>query len=251
MKSLLLALILLLLLAPVAVARTNDGDSVAQARAMLGPGVWSQAIVIHNPQRAGNLSARVQAAVFSFRGVLWLYIPSQGTQSLSHRRGRLEFDRANLLPLLREIQPGFTGYDVLSAKEVVPAEGPFPKLRNGCFIESLHALARLMDEGVVPSEAGLFTVYVQGPRGTQGHTGLYYQTDEGRFFWDPDRPERAIRVDGGLDDRDRVAREIRSDARWEILRTHFIPVEGDLHRLEWPRPVVRAGGAGVGEVGAG
>ncbi len=250
MKSPLLSLILLLLLTPFAVARTSDGDSVAQARAMLEPHVWSQAIIIRNPRRAGNLPAHVQAAVFSFQGVLWLYIPNEGTRSLSHRRGRLDIDRANLLPLLQEIHSGFAGY------EVVPSSGPaaetkaFPKLRNGCFIESLHALVRLMDEGVTPSEAGLFTVYVQGPKGLQGHTGLYYRTPAGRFFWDPDRPEAPLRVGGGLDDRDQVAREVRSDARWEILRTHVIPVEGDPRQPVWDRPVAQAEGVTAG-LGAG
>lgn len=238
-SHLLLILILLLGYLPAS-AQAGDAESVALARALLGPQHWSQAIVIRNPKRAGSLPSRVQAAVFAFDGVLWLYLPRKGTQSLSHRRGRLEWDRANLLPLLQEIHPEFTGYEVDPAPPPVTPAGDPPKLRNGCFVESLHALARLRSAGVVLLDAGLFTYYVQGPKGLHGHTGLLFQTPAGVFFWDPDRPARPRRITVGADKPDQVAREVRGNARWQVVRTQFLLIDGDSRRPGWGRPVVQA-----------
>lgn len=240
MKPIPFVLILLLFIGlPPSLARAGDAESVAQARALLSPHHWSQAIVIQNPRRSGQLPARVHAAVFSFDGVLWLYLPRQGTQSLSHRRGRLDLDRDNLLPLLQEIQPEFAGYEVLATPPArAPAKG-FPKLRNGCFVESLHALVQLLDAGRTPLEAGLFTYYVKGPAGLQGHTGLLFRTQEGMFFWDPDRPDRPRRIGAGAENQAKVAQEVRSNARWSVVRTHFLPIDGDLRRPAWDRPVVQ------------
>jgi hypothetical protein len=236
-----LLLILIVFLGfPPASVRAGDAESVALARALLSPQHWSQAIVIRNPKRAGSLPSRVHAAVFAFDGVLWLYLPRQGTQSLSHRRGRIERDRANLLPLLQEIHPEFTGYEVDPAPPPVAPAGDPPKLRNGCFVESLHALTRLRSAGIVLLDSGLFTYYVQGPKGLQGHTGLLFQTPEGVFFWDPDEPARPRRITVGADNPDQVAREVRGNARWHVVRTQFLPIDGDSRRPGWGRPVVQA-----------
>jgi hypothetical protein len=220
--------------------RAGDARSVAQARALLGPQHWSQAIVIRNPRRTGGLPARVHAAVFSFHGVLWLYLPRQGTQSLSHQRYRLEQDRDNLLPLLQEIHPEFTGYEVDPSPPPAALDGNPPKLRNGCFIESLHALVRLRDDGIVPLESGLFTYYVQGRRGLQGHTGLLFRTSDGVFFWDPDHPGRPRRIKSGGHKPDQVAREVYARAGWTVIRTRFLPIDGDAWLGGDERSVVRA-----------
>ena len=236
-----LFLILIVFLGGVAdTGRAGDAESVAQARALLSPQHWSQAIVIRNPRRTGGLPARVHAAVFSFHGVLWLYIPRQGTQSLSHQPDRLERDRDNLLPLLQEIHPDFTGYEVDPAPPPAALAGDAPKLRNGCLIESLHALSRLRADGVVPLEAGLFTYYVQGRKGLQGHTGLLFRTSDGVFFWDPDRPGRPRRIKSGGDKPDQVAREVHASARWTVVRTRFLPIPGDPPGVGDERSVARA-----------
>lgn len=247
-SHLLLFLIVFLGCLPASV-QAGDAESVALARALLGPQHWSQAIVIRNPKRAGALPSRVHAAVFAFDGVLWLYVPREGTQSLSHRRGRLELDRANLLPLLHEINPEFTGYEVDPAPPPGVAVGDPPKLRNGCFVESLHALARLRSAGVEVRESGLLTSYVQGPKGLLGHTGLLYRTPEGVFFWDPDRPARPRRITAGGDQPDQVAQKVRPQARWHVVRTHFLPIDGDLRRPGWGRPVVQVERDGASEPG--
>ncbi len=231
--------------------RAGDAESVAQARALLSPHHWSQAIIIQNPRRVGQLPARVHGAVFAFDGVLWLYLPRQGTQSLSHVRGRLERDRDHLLPLLQEIHPEFTGYEVVPTPAPVPPTGRPAKLRNGCFVESLSALGRLLDSGVTPAEAGLFTYYVNGPHGLQGHTGLLFRTSEGTFFWDPERPDRRQRLEAQGDQPDRVAQEVRTNARWSVIRTRFLPIDGDPRRPVWDRPVVQLGREPVAGQGTG
>jgi len=247
-RLLLLLLFIGLPLAPAS-ARAGDAEAAAQAQAMLGPYTWARAIVIHNPRRAGSLPARVHGTVFSFHGVLWLYTPREGTRSLSHRRGRLDLDRENLLPLLRAIRADYTGYEIVPVAKRPLADGRLPKLRNGCVVESLHALTRLLDRGIAPAEAGLFTVYVRGPGGLQGHTGLLYRTPDGVFFWDPDHPDAPLRVSGGFGDGERLAREVRADARWELVRTHFLPIDGDLREPERGGPVVHANGIGAAGTG--
>ena len=81
----------------------------------------------------------LHALVFEFSGILWFYTDTDGTQSLSLRKGRLDEDKADLGPLLRDIEPGFTRWRALPEEskraDVTTAE----ELPNGCFIESVAA----------------------------------------------------------------------------------------------------------------
>lgn len=229
--SSLLLLIPALLLAGVPALRAADRDHVRQAYDMLSGFTWARTLEIDNPRRSAGLPARVLATVFAFDDILWLYIPRLGTQSLSHVRGRIEADRERLLPLLREISEGFTGYVFGHEPErAAPAAvvRSFPKLRNGCFVESLHRLAILLDHGVAPSDAGLLTVYARvGPR-VVGHTGLLYRHNGETFFWDPIHPTESVRVRREASDRSGLARDLFSVPGDRLERVHYLPIPGSV-----------------------
>lgn len=221
----LLLLVVCLAFAPLARA---DLDSALQAQHMLGRDTWSRVLKIHNQERRGLYPAVVYATVFEFNGILWFYTDADGTQSLSLYKNRLEQDKADLAPLLLAISPGFRSFVELPDRAEAPRER-YAKLRNGCFVESVHALRRLQAKGKGVTDAKLLLFYVATEgRGVVGHTGLVFTTAEGDFYWDPERPGRFESLEDPVtDEAIGVVREVLS--RREVARVQralFVPVRG-------------------------
>jgi hypothetical protein len=202
---------LLVLLAVVLVSPLASGqrelEAARRAAELLGPEVWSQVLQIE--RRAEPRIA--YATVFELGGLLWLYDPACGTQSLSLHRDQLAREKANLHPLLRAVEPRLTRFVALP-----PAPAQFDRaaaLPNGCFVESYAAWrerSRLADPVL---EARLLSYYVLRSGRLQGHTVLTYLTPTGVFVLDPAVDHHVPRrLDGvPLTDATRVASSLRAD----------------------------------------
>jgi hypothetical protein len=188
MKPLASRFLLVLLLLVVAARGSESLQDARRAQALLGAEVWSQVIRVENTGWSRRYPRRVEALVFELAGILWFYTDADGTQSLSTQRGRLAQDKADLTPLLREIDHGFTAWspvpdDERARAEVRAARGP---LRNGCFIESVAALRERLAAGESPGDPQLLSYYIAGA----GHTVLTYQAGDGVRVIDPAEPDR-------------------------------------------------------------
>jgi hypothetical protein len=214
---------LLLLLAVVLVSPRASGqrdlEAARRATELLGPEVWSQVLQIE--RRAEPRT--VYATVFELGGLLWLYAPASGTQSLSLHRGRLAREKANLHPLLRAVEPR------LKRVEVVPAAPArcdrAAALPNGCFVESYAAWRERRRLGEPVLEARLLSYYVSQSGRLQGHTVLTYVTSSGVFVLDPAVDDHAPRrLDGvSLIDAARVAASLRADL--VIAKACWVPAQ--------------------------
>jgi hypothetical protein len=169
-------------------------DSAWRARDLLGPDRWAQVLKIEN-SRGSAQPPTVYALVFELEGRLWIYAENRGTESLSTHRDRLEQDKADLGPLLRNIDPGFTRFSVLRTAPPRAANARVPvELPNGCFIESVAFLRSLVATGRTPDQARLLAYYgINGP-GHGGHTILYYERHGQRFFYDPAGPATPLLI---------------------------------------------------------
>lgn len=227
--------------------------SARQARQMLGPGIWARTLRIENANARSPYPAVVYATVFEFDSVLWFYTATDGTQSLSRQLGRLEQDKADLLPLLRRIEPGFASYEALPEDGVQFAGAP-RRLLNGCFIDSVVALREAFDAGVAVTEASLLTYYIDVAGRRLGHTVLIYGTETGVFVVDRSRSRRprALELDGlgGGADAFAAARAAQGNylaaniarARWvhaEVPAKRLAPVYAGAESV--PAPVPAAG----------
>jgi hypothetical protein len=163
-------------------------ENARRAQALLGPETWSRVIRVDNTAGHGAYSATVGALVFEEAGLLWFYTDTDGTQSFSLHGGRLEEEKADFLPLLQAIEPGFAAYSIQPDRRtedsVAGGSGPLP---NGCFIESLAALQDRIRRGEPIERARLLSCYVDTPGGRRGHTVLTYETPRGLFLLDPAR----------------------------------------------------------------
>ena len=177
-----------------ALKMSNHERSVRQAVSMLGTDTWAQVIRIKNRRPGGAYRREVWASVFEFNDILWFYTPAEGTQSLSLYRGKTEEDKANLLPLLQAVHSGFVGFDVPQQPDSKNEGNSYPKLDNGCFVESLHALGTLVAAGEFVTDARLLLYYSEDRGRVVGHTGLYASTAGGQLFWDPEHPEDWRRI---------------------------------------------------------
>src|SRR3954463_884068 len=90
-------------------------ENAFRAQALLGPGVWSEVITLHNGTRGGRYPTKVHALVFEFAGILWFYTALEGTQSFSLHPGKIEQEKNDFGPLLRDIEPGFVRWEVEQA----------------------------------------------------------------------------------------------------------------------------------------
>ncbi len=175
-----------LLLVSVAYLRANSLESALQARAMLGPEMWSRVLRIENdqPGRHSRYPAEFHALVVAFEDILWLYTEFDGTQTLSRCAGRVEQDRANLAPLLQAIEPGLTRFeDVTDALPVVVPAQPPP---YGCFPAAVARWQQLRQETNPPERARLIAFYPERQR--QGHVVLEYWRDGRRYVFDSNHP---------------------------------------------------------------
>lgn len=176
---------LVMLLVATAVA-ADSLESALEARAELGPAVWSRVIRIENENPASPYPARLHALVFEFDGRLWFYTDSDGTQSLSLHEGRLARDKADFGRLLRAIDPGFGHHEDMTDRippvRLARAGGG---LRNGCFVEALGFYLRRIEAGREPEDARLLAYYVEGRFGRRGHMVLLFRERGRDWVFDP------------------------------------------------------------------
>jgi hypothetical protein len=175
--------LLLLLALPLC---ADSRESAFQARAMLGPGVWSRVLRIENDQsgRDSRYPAVFHGLVVAFRDILWLYTEFDGTQTLSQYAGRLAEDQADLGPLLRAVEPGLVRF------EDVTEHPPFGVLARPppyhCFLAAVSRWQQLQREPLPLERARLLAYYVEGQR--QGHMVLEYWRAGRRYVFDPQHP---------------------------------------------------------------
>ncbi len=204
---------------------TAEARAVRDAQSRLGRGVWSRLLEIENKGDTSVYPKLTYAMVFAFNGMLWIYTPYDGTQSLSLYANRLERDQADVRPLLREIHPGFAGFAELPEKDAPDALAE-DDLPNGCFIESLASARALEATGQRVLKAGILLYYARG-RSMQGHAVLAYETEGGVFIDDMARP-RPERVGGKWSDRPiDLARRHEPSLRKTLLDAKFIPMSID------------------------
>jgi hypothetical protein len=226
-----------LLLAALALTATLRGDMqentsmlyARQAAAMLGPTLWKRVLRVHNTSTEGRYPRSFGAVVFEMGGILWFYTSTDGTQSLSLRRGHALEDERNLGPLLDHIDPGFSRWDLDSEVPAPDNKGSVPP--NACFIQSVALLRHNLLAGVSAEHAKLLSYYVAYPTGLKGHTVLYIETDKGPTIIDPLMQRRPLRVrSANPGDPNCVAYCIRRDvalARWVPISPNDFPVGRD------------------------
>ena len=183
------------LLLGIATLRADDSlEHARRAQALLGHDTWSQVIRIENSARESRYPAIVYALVFELAGLLWFYTDADGTQSFSLHTNRLEEERADFAPLLRDIDPGFTRWSVLTAASPATTEASEAALPNGCFIESVAALRARLALGAAAPNARLVSYYVRTQGGIKGHTVLAFETRDGVQVVDPTQAGRTFSV---------------------------------------------------------
>lgn len=191
---------------------------------MLGPEIWSRVIRVENTAARRPYPPVVDALVFEEAGILWFYTDADGTQSFSLHPERLAEEKSDFGPLLRAIDPGFASYVIVpdSGTEEVP--GTEAALPNGCFVESLAALAERMRRGERIERARLLNCYVDTPAGRRGHTVLTYETPRGLFLLDPGRsPEPRPMPPAWADNAMALAQTVLLGAH--VARARWVPTE--------------------------
>ena len=218
----LLFLVLILTAATVASAQSTL-DHVRRAQELLGADTWSRALVVTNRQPGAIYPARVHALVFEFNRMLWIYMPYEGTQSLSTHTGQADADRENLSALLQGLNPGFTGL----ADAPPPAAGAIVMTgspRNGCFIESLAAARSRLARGDRVLKAGILLYYTERGGAVRGHAVLAYATPAGVFIDDPQQ-QRSTTLEGGWSDDPReLAASHAPRSKASLVRARLLPV---------------------------
>jgi hypothetical protein len=175
-----------------AMARGEDSLAAARlAQRRLGEGAWSRVIRVENDGRSSRYPRIVHALVFELSGILWFYTAADGTQSFSLHRGRLEAEKADFGPLLRDIETGFRRWEVL-ADEPAPASST-DKLPNGCFVDAVAALRIQEARGVPVQRPRLLSYYFDPAARRPGHTVLVFEAVDGVRVLDPSR-DRAPRL---------------------------------------------------------
>lgn len=181
-----LLLLVILIAAAVLPVSADLGTSFEHARiaqATLGPDTWSRVIRVENENKKSIYPESFHALVFEFAGVLWLYVDVNGTQSLSLHRNRLAQEKADLLPLLREIEPGFRRWR--PADDGASSTDEIRALPNGCFIESIAEWQNLVKSGARVTEPKLLSFYSAAKAPVSGHTVLSYRVGDRVKVIDP------------------------------------------------------------------
>jgi hypothetical protein len=190
MKQIIALLMVWLLPASFSFAgQSTDLISAHRAQTLLGVDAWSKVIRIENTGSTAQYPRVVHALVFELVGMLWFYTEFDGTQSFSTYRGRLNRDKADFGPLLREINPGFTRWSVTCADPVL-ADVDNSHLRNGCFVESVANLRRRLFASGAVVRPQLLSYYAKSNRA--GHTVLTFETEEGVRVIDPSHPSTLL-----------------------------------------------------------
>ena len=203
----------------------DDLGHVYHAQHLLGAGMWSRVIQIENTRPASPYPRTVHALVFELDAILWIYLPTDGTQHLSQYRGRLEADKADLGPLLLAIDRGFTHW--ADAPEP-PDELPGGRPPNGCFVESIALLRRELEQGIPAHDAALLSYYVLLATGLRGHTVLLVQTTKGIRVIDPQCPMCVVVIRPRRNESpESVANRLRADVVQAVAvpLTELMPVK--------------------------
>jgi hypothetical protein len=195
-------------------------ESLLQARraqTLLADDVWSQVIRIDNIALDSIYPRTVHALIFEFVGRLWFYCSVNGTQSFSLYADRLVEDKADLAPLLREIEPGFRRWVVLA-----DGDAPAGRLENGCFLESIATLRQRVAGGVDIAEPRLLSYYIDTPTGSRGHTVLVYRARGRTIICDPSQPETSFSFPVALA-RDAV-KLARAFENLDVTKARLLPI---------------------------
>lgn len=178
------------LLVTATILRADSLVSAQIARTLLGPGVWSRVLHLENTSGTARYPAQLNALVFELEERLWIYTEYDGTQSLSLYAGRLEQDKTDLGPLLREVLPELRRFtDVTESFEL---RGPLSRasdaemLPSGCFIKCIARWRALQRDAAPPEEVSLLAYYVDTMSGRLGHCVLLYRQDGRRYVYDPE-----------------------------------------------------------------
>lgn len=217
----------LLLLALLLASPLPGGESTLlaarRARELLGPEVWSEVVRIQNRARPSDYPRTVYATVFELGGVLWFYSSVNGTQSLSLHRNNLAAEKADLTPLLRAIESGFTRYSLepSAGRHALDSAAALP---NGCFIESYVALRERLQRGEELMNPRLLAYYVDQGGRRRGHTVLVYETPHGLFVLDPAAEDRRPRQvsEKSREAAPEIAALLRPDL--QIAQARWVPV---------------------------
>jgi hypothetical protein len=185
-------LVLFLLFTAVLSAHTSL-ENARRAQLTLGEDIWSQIIRVENATRGGHYARTVYALVFELQGLLWFYSDADGTQSFSLHYDDLAAEKADFAPLLRDIEPGFVRWHVLSNDEVARIM-PSRQLRNGCFIESFALWRERARRGEPVSEPQLLSYYFESGTRRNGHTVLAFREGDVVKLVDPMRPTAVVSV---------------------------------------------------------
>lgn len=214
---------LLLLLAFTTVLRADYSlDQARRAQSLLGPGIWSQLVRVENDARSSPYPRRLHALVFELAGILWFYTETNGTQSFSLRVGRLDEEKGDFGPLLRDIEPGFVRWSIVP-REGGPAVPPARELKNGCFIESIAALRERLARGERMERPRLLSYYAKSPAGMKGHTVLAFGTGEHVEVVDPGKPDLRLRFAKAFEpDALALARAMEGA---NVVKARFVPVD--------------------------
>lgn len=206
-------------------------EPAIQAHQMLGPSIWSQVIQIENRNETSRYPSTLYATIFEFDNVLWFYT-STGTQPIERSRNRVDAYRRNLLPLLKNIERGFSSLKIIAADKIAIDAAALAKLENGCVIESLYSLEKARKAGAEIEKARLllYSASRNSRRGTggnaRGHAVLIYQTSEGIFYVDP--PEISVvkqfSEDHSWDPKTFAASIEEPYGKAEISQAFFVPV---------------------------
>lgn len=205
--------------------RAGTLETAFQARAMLGPDIWSRVLRIENetPGPGSRYPAVFHGLVVAFEGRLWLYTEIDGTQTLSLYAGQLEKDQADLGPLLRAVEPGLGRFeDVSDQRPFAVLAVPPPR---HCFLASVARWQRLQREANPPTRARLLAYYLPGVR--EGHMVLEYWRDGRRYVFDPDRPGEERMISRRLaEDPLKVARALTRRIGYRPVRAMHLDLGG-------------------------
>jgi hypothetical protein len=209
-------LVLLLVFALVSALPAQPAlEQARRAQLLLGGGTWSQIIRVENQTRLSRYARTVFALVFEFQGVLWFYTDADGTQSFSLHYGALVAEKADFGPLLRAIDPGFARWSVVDDAALAHVK-PSPKLRNGCFIESLALWRERVARGEPLDEPRLLSYYYEPSLRRSGHTVFAYREGDALKLVDPFEPGAVHSIPNGLaGDALGLAREHGGRAVWK------------------------------------
>lgn len=214
----LLSFLWLVILGPLAAIAASSLEHAREAAALLGEDTWSRILRIENTGGRERFPKTVYAVAFEFGGLLWFYTDGAGTQSLSLHEDNLAAEQADLAPLLRGIDPGFTVFEVV--ERIGRVRPPRPgELPNGCFLDSIAGLRRRVARGDLILRARLISFYGPSHAGRYGHTVLAYETPAGAFVLDAQNTVRPRRIGERLpgDPREAIA-AIEPRAPVEIAR---------------------------------